>query len=147
MNTSLKICLAAVAGAVLGVCTTTPLVCLKTAGQDAKLYSVGIYDKARIAAGLEAGGRDEVVARLAQELGAAAVTISRQTRENEWSQNALWMIRTFFEVSGKPAPEKAQTILDKLPPEAPRICQIERQRILAMRASTHDVGGTQRVTR
>ena len=147
MKTPLKMYLAALAGAVLASFTITPLLGMKMASETAKLYSVSVYDKARVAASLEAGGHDEIVARLAQELGDAAVTINRQTPDNERSQNALWMIRTFFEVSGKPAPEKAQTILDKLPPEPPRICQIERQRILAMRANTHDVGATQRVTR
>ena len=147
MNSSLKISLAAVAGAVLGVCIITPVVGLKTAGQTAKLYSVSIYDKARMGACLEAGGRDEIVARLGQELSDAAITLSRQTRENEWNQNALWMIRTFFEISGKPAPERAQAILDKLPPQAPRICQLERQKILAMHANIHDGAGAQRVSR
>ena len=133
MKTMMKTSLAVVAGVLLGSCATAVLLQIKIGAVMEKLYSVSIYDQARIAAALETGHQQEVLARLSEELANATVTLGPSPR-GEFGRNALWMIRTFFEVSGKPAPGKAQSVLAALSFEPPRICQIERQKILRRNA-------------
>ena len=128
----IKTLLVAAAGILLGSCATTVPLSFKTGAVMEKLYYVSVYDKARTAVALQTGRQQEVVARLADELANATVTLGPSPR-SEFGRNALWMIRTFFEVSREPAPEKAQAILQALPFEPPQICRIERQRIFATR--------------
>jgi hypothetical protein len=130
----LKKSLPLIAGLLLGSFGAAALVSFSTSKEARKLYLTMVYERAMIAAEIQAGRQKEVLARLSAQLPDCAIETRRFQRfhhEDEMSLNALWMIKTYYDVAGTPAPQSIEGILRTLPAQPPRRCEIQRQRILA----------------
>jgi hypothetical protein len=129
----LKKSLPLIVGLVLGSIGAAALISFSTAKEARKLYLTTVYERAMIAAEMQAGRQKEVLERLSKQLPDCAIVTRRfqgSHQPDELALNALWMIKTYYDAAGTPAPQSIEGILRTLPSPPPPRCEIQRQKIL-----------------
>ena len=120
----IKIAIAAVAGLVIGIAAMCILVKQTTVKVFNNQYLVGVMDQANVALHIRAGKQMELLTNIEASLPGYVLAVDDGFRGHALSTNALWMIKAYYERNEIAIPSEIKGILDSLPPEPPRSCQI-----------------------
>ena|SRR5436190_11075501 len=138
----IKLFLSILAGFALGVVAMWFLVKQTTVKVFETQYLFGVMDQANVGLHIRAGKQMALLTNIEAALPSYVLAVDDGFRGHALSTNALWMVKAYYERNKIAIPREIKSILDALPPEPPRSCQIRLQALdKASTTNTMDVGG------
>ena len=136
-----KIVLSVLAGFVLGIAAMWFVVKETTVKVFANQYLVSVMDQANVALHIRAGKQMTLLTNIEAALPSYVLAVDEGFRGHDGSTNALWMVKAYYERNEIVIPPEIKGILDSLPPEPPRACQIRLRGLdKASTTNTTDTG-------
>ena len=138
----IKLLLSVLAGFVLGVVAMWFVVKQTTVKVFENQYLVSVMDQANVALHIRAGKQMTLLTNIEAALPSHVLAVDEGFRGHAGSTNALWMVKAYYERNEIAIPPEIKSIMNSLPPEPPRFCQI-RLRALDKDSTTNatDTGG------
>lgn len=106
-------------GAILGGTGAAILVGKKAGEFYQNQYMTNVMDQANVALHVRSGRGDKLVETIEKNMPEYAVAIDTNFKEHPQAINALWMIKAYYQRTGKAVPEKIKSILNGLPEKPP----------------------------
>ena len=110
-------------GAVFGAVGASILVSKKAGEFYQNQYMTSVMDQANVALHINSNRGPKLLKTIETNFPEYAVAIDQNFKEHPQATDALWMIKAYYQRSGKPVPDKMKSILDGLPAKPSSACE------------------------
>lgn len=125
MNSKLKMFATFLGGLLLGSLITFLVIGKITQNQFADSYIRDVFEQVMLAKKLRENKQKEISDTVESRLPSYVLAIhqNKELKDSEYSNEALWHIKSFYEINSIPIPNEISEILNNLP-EHPNSCRI-----------------------